>query len=96
MFPFCSATVKVVIPTDGNLYNFSAKKLAEFLRQLKLDPVVVKACLKNKVDGKKFSQMMEFDMDRLGLIHPVVMHFRRLTFKKKTGSISGSQRDFML
>ena len=91
-------TAKVAIPPDGNLYHFSVKKMAEFLRQLKLEPAVVKACMKSKVDGKKFSQLMEFDMERLGLLHPVVIHFRRLTFKKKSTTTNNrpSYKGFIL
>ncbi|ELU18837.1 hypothetical protein CAPTEDRAFT_210308 [Capitella teleta] len=87
------AQFKVVLPNDGNLYHFSAKKMSEFLRQLKMEPAVIKNCLKNKIDGKKFSQMQESDMERYGIFHPVVAHFRSLTFKNKSSSSNGSISD---
>lgn len=75
---------KVVIPEDGNLYHFSVRKMAEFLRQLRIEDVSIHACINDKIDGKKFSRMSAVDLDRYGLMHPVVMHFRKLTRKKKT------------
>ena len=78
------STVKVVIPEDGNLYHFSTNKMSDFLRQLRLDEQSIRACRKDKIDGKKFSRMTEYDLERYGLVHPVVLHFRRLTHKKKS------------
>ena len=72
----------MAIPSNGNLYHFSAKKMADFFRQLKVSEDCVRACLKEKVDGKKFSKMTESDLERLGLMHPVVVHFRRSTYKR--------------
>ena len=76
-------SVKVAIPPDGNLYNFSIKKMAEFFRQIKLSDDAVRTCIKNKVDGRKFSKFNEADLEKYGLMHPVVIHFRRCTYKKR-------------
>ena len=84
-FNYYLITVKVVIPPDGNLYNFSVKKFAEFLRQMSIETGPIKACIKEKIDGKKFSRMSERDMERFGIMHPVVLHFRKSTMNRKKG-----------
>ena len=75
-------TVKVDLPSDGNLYDFSVKKMADFFRQLKIGEDNVHTCVKEKIDGKKFSKMSEADLEQHGLMHPVVVHFRKTTHKK--------------
>ena len=74
----------MLIPDDGNLYHFSTKKMMEFFRQLKVDELAIRFCLKEKVDGKKFSRLSEADMERLSLMHPVIVHFRKRTMKKNS------------
>ena len=75
--------VKVSIPQDGNLYNFSIKKMAEFFRQMRLGDDTVRALIKDKVDGRRFSKFSEADLERYGLMHPLVIHFRRSTYKRR-------------
>ena len=79
---FLSFSVKVAIPGNGNLYHFSVSKMSDFFRQLKLSEDTVKVCAKAKIDGKKFSKLNEADLERYGLMHPVVVHFRHSTHKK--------------
>jgi hypothetical protein len=76
-------SVKLVIPPDGNLYHFSVKKLGEFLHQLRIDEPYIENCIKHKIDGKKFSKLTQEDLKKLGILHPVVVHFRKLTAKSK-------------
>ena len=38
-----------------------------------------------QLDGKKFSRMTEMHMQRFGILHPILVHFRQHTYKKKSG-----------
>lgn len=73
----------MAIPSDGNLYNFSTKKMADFFRQMRLDDDTIRRCVKDKVDGRKFSKMNEADLEKYNLMTPLVIHFRRSTYKKR-------------
>ena len=76
-------TVKLVIPPDGNIYHFSVKKMGEFLRQMRIDDPYIENCIKHKIDGKKFSKLTQDDLKKLGILHPLVAYFRKLTGKSK-------------
>jgi len=73
---------KLKIPDDGNLYKLSVKRFQEILSFLKLDDEVLARCRKLRVDGKEFSKMSESEMNEMGLVHPILTHFRCLTGKK--------------
>ena len=75
-------SAKLKIPDDGNLYKLSVKKFAEILSFLNLNDDVIARCRKLKVDGKEFSKMSESEMKDLGLVHPILTHFRCLTGKR--------------
>jgi hypothetical protein len=79
--------VKLRIPDDGNLYNFSTKKFVALLDCLKLDHQVITACSKRKMDGKQFSRLSELEMEMSGLMNPLLIHFRRLTVKPQKTTI---------
>jgi hypothetical protein len=74
--------VKLRIPDDGNLYHLSAARFAELVDSLRLDASVAAACRRRRLDGRQFSQLTEIEMELSGLLHPVLVHFRRLTVKK--------------
>jgi len=76
-------TVKLRLPDDGNLYNMSAARFADLLDCLQLDAQVSAACRRRRMDGRQFSQLTENEMELSGLLHPVLLHFRRLTVVKK-------------
>ena len=74
--------VKLRVPDDGNLYDLSAARFADLLDCLRLDPQVSAACRRRRMDGRQFSRLSETEMELSGLLHPVLVHFRRLSAKK--------------
>jgi len=82
--------VKLRLPDDGNLYNMSAARFADLLDCLRLDAQVSAACRRRRMDGRQFSQLTENEMELSGLLHPVLLHFRRLTVVKKQPPLSWS------
>jgi len=87
----CGAlTVKLRLPDDGNLYDLSAARFADLLDCLRVDPQVSAACRRRRMDGRQFSQLSETQMELSGLLHPVLIHFRRLTAKKSRPPIRWS------
>jgi len=76
-------SVKLRIPDDGNLYQLSSRKFVELLNCLNLDRQVIEACRRRRMDGKSFSRLSEQEMAFSGLMNPVLLHFRRVTMKKK-------------
>jgi len=79
----CVSTVKLRLPDDGNLYNMSAARFTDLLDCLRLDAQVSEACRRRRMDGRQFSRLSENEMELSGLLHPVLLHFRRLTVKKQ-------------
>lgn len=57
--------------------------MAEFFRQLKLEEDTIQAVIRDKMDGKRFSRLTESDLERYGMMHPVVVHFRKQSRKKQ-------------
>jgi len=76
-------TVKLRLPDDGNLYNMSAARFADLLDCLRLDAQVSAACRRRRMNGRQFAQLSQNEMELCGLLHPVLLHFRRLTMPKK-------------
>ena len=65
--------------------------MAEFFKQLRISEETANRIAKEKIDGKKFARMTEAELDTYGLMHPIVVHFR-----KRTHSTKQSRKDFQL
>ncbi|ESO07702.1 hypothetical protein HELRODRAFT_191018 [Helobdella robusta] len=71
------------IPGDGNLYKLNSQQFFEVLRYIKLNQSTLEKCSRQKLNGKKFASLSHDDMLHMGLLHPVIMHFKMSTFKCK-------------
>ena len=76
----------VALPSNGNLYGFSVRRFNEFLQTMNVDESVLKSCRRNKIDGKKFSRMTDQDLEKHGLLQPIIIYFRKQTMKTPNNS----------
>lgn len=76
-----SSISELNLPRDGNLYTFSTGMFTELIQDFGLPDSVIKECVSQKIDGKKFSTMSKSDLDKIGLRHPAMEFLKNKTRK---------------
>jgi len=56
--------------------------MAAFFNELRIDDSIVQACIRGRMDGKKFSRLSETDLNNYGILNPITIYFRSKTGKR--------------
>ncbi|KAL5021998.1 hypothetical protein ScPMuIL_001153 [Solemya velum] len=70
---------EIIIPADGNLQDFSTDDMSTFFRHLGIEERIVSHLHRKNVDGKRFAQISESNLEILDMNNPIVLHFRDRT-----------------
>ena len=70
------------LPADGNLYEFGVDKLVSVFRFAGVHDQHIHMCIRDKMDGKKFSKLKDKDFDKYGLRIPIILKFHNATRKR--------------
>ncbi|KAK3601486.1 hypothetical protein CHS0354_027632 [Potamilus streckersoni] len=78
-----SAGEVLYIPKDGSLRAFSAEQMTTIFRMLHVAESTVKRLRMKNINGKKFANFTDNDLEQMGIKNPVVCYFRDRS--KKSG-----------
>ncbi|KAL3869535.1 hypothetical protein ACJMK2_042203 [Sinanodonta woodiana] len=71
-----SAGEVLYIPKDGSLRAFSEEQMATVFRMLHVGESTVKRLRMKNINGKKFANFTDTDLEQMGIKSPVVCYFR--------------------